>query len=153
MRVQELRKKSTQGFTIVELVIVVAIIAVLSAMLAPRYILYIEKAKIGVDEAYVGEVASSLKMIAATDVKINTCPVTVTFDTAGKIQNCTASGPHAAETEAAVNAYLADIYPDSKQQFKSDYYTGTGSEVSSGVTLVLDAQGMVAISGTKNINS
>ena len=144
---------NNKGFTLVELIIVVAIIAVLSAVTAPQYVKYVERSRIGMDEGYIGEVASSLAMIAATDIKIHTCPVTVTFDTAGKIQNCSAFGPDAAETEPAVDAYLQEIYPDHAQEFVSGYYKGTAAEVSSGVTLVLDAEGVVTISGTKNIDT
>ena len=143
---------NNKGFTLVELIIVVAIIAVLSAVSAPQYIKYVERSRIGVDEAYIGEVASTLATVAATDIKINTCPVTVTFDNAGKIQECTAAGPDADEnevTEAAVDAYMLEMYPADTQKFDSNHYKAAGS----GVTLVLDAQGVVTISGTQNINS
>lgn len=145
-------KKRNQGFTLVELIIVVAIIAVLSAVTAPQYIKYVERSRIGVDEGYIGEVASTLATVAATDIKINTCPVTVTFDNAGKIQGCTAAGPVADEnekTEDAVDAYMLEMYPTDTQTFKSNHYQTAGT----GVMLVLDAQGVVTISGTKNINS
>lgn len=132
-----------------ELIIVVAIIAVLSAVTAPQYIKYVERSRIGVDEGYIGEVASTLATVAATDIKINTCPVTVTFDNAGKIQNCTATGPYRTETEAAVNAYMLEMYPTDTQIFESNHYQTAGT----GVRLVLDAEGAVTISGTKNINS
>ena len=141
--------RCNKGFTLVELIIVVAIIAVLSAVAAPQYIKYVERSRIGVDEAYIGEVASTLATVAATDIKINTCPVTVTFDNDGKIQDCTASGPDAEETEPAVNAYMDEMYPDSAQTFTSKHYQTAGT----GVRLVLDAEGDVTISGTKNINT
>ena len=145
--------RNDKGFTLVELIIVIAIIAILSAVSVPQYVRYVERSRIAVDEAYIGEVASTLAMVAATDIKINTCPVTVTFDTAGKIQPCTATGPYRAETEVAVNAYLLDFYPDSAQIFESNYYKGVGTDISSGVKLVLDAEGVVTISGTKSFNS
>lgn len=145
--------KNNAGFTLVELIIVIAIIAVLSAAIVPRYIQYVEKSRIGVDEQYIGEVAHTLATIAATDPKVNTAPVTVTFDTAGKIQGCSAAGANAAETKAAVDADLAKIFPDEIQQFQSGYFRGTAADHSAGVSLVLDADGFVAISGTKNINT
>ena len=149
MRHKGLSTKRNSGFTLVELIIVVAIIAVLSAVVAPKYIKYVERSRIGVDESYIGEVASTLATVAATDIKINTCPVTVTFDNDGKIQDCTASGPDAPETEPAVDAYMDEMYPDASQKFESNYYKTAGT----GVRLVLDAEGVVTISGTQNINS
>lgn len=146
------QKNNDHGFTLVELIIVVAIIAVLSAVSAPQFIKYVEHSRIGVDEAYIGEVSSTLGMVAATDIKINTCPVTVTFDNAGKIQGCTAAGPDADEnaiTEAAVDAYMMEMYPVDTQTFESNHYKAAGS----GVSLVLDAEGVVTISGTKNIDT
>ena len=146
-------RRNNKGFTLVELIVVIAIIAILTAVAAPQYVKYVERSRIGVDEAYIGEVATTLAMVAATDIKINTCPVTVTFDTAGKIQECTASGPYRSETEDAVDAYMLEVYPESSQTFESNYYKGVGDDVSSGVKLVLDAEGVVTISGTKSLDN
>ena len=148
-----LKKNRNQGFTLVELIVVIAIISVLSAAMIPATFRYIEKSNIGVDEVYIDGVADGLATIAATDVRISTCPATVTIDSAGKIQNSIATGPKASETEEIVDAFLAELYPASSQQFVSKYYTGIGADVSSGVTLYLDANGCVTISGTKNLNS
>ena len=152
MRVKPLVNKWNKGFTLVELIIVIAIIATLSAVALPQYFKYVEKARIGVDESYIGEVAHTLEVIAVTDVRVHSAPVTVTFDTAGKIQGSTASGANADVTERAVDTALADVFPVEAQRFVSHYYMGTGDEVSSGVVLALDAGGVVTISGTKNLN-
>ena len=150
---KRLRKKRNKGFTLVEIIIVVAIISILTAMLTPNYIRYVEKSRVGVDEAYIREVVHGLEIIAATDSVVNTAPITVTFDNEGKIQGCTASGPNAATAKTVVDAELLTLFPASEQCFESNYYTGVGDDISSGVRLVLDAQGVVTISGTKNINS
>ena len=132
----------------VELIIVVAIIAVLSAVAVPQYVQYMEKSRIGADEAYIQEVAHSLSIVHASNPKIFDVPVTVTFDTAGKIQDSSATGSNAALTQAEVDAELLTLFPANNQGFVSDYYTTNG-----GVTLVLYSTGQVTISGTKNINS
>lgn len=153
MRLKQFLTKQNRGFTLVELIVVVAIISVLTAMLAPRYILYVENSRVVTDEVYIRQVARGLEVLSAANNDVYSTPVTVTFDAVGKIQGSSATGSNAAATEAAVDAGLAELFPEAEQRFKSDYYKGTGAEHSSGVTLVLDARGTVTISGTKNINT
>ena len=152
MRLKTFAQKWNKGFTLVELIIVIAIIATLSAVAMPQYFKYLEKARIGMDESYIGEVAHTLEVIAVTNDKVHSAPVTVTMDTTGKIQESTASGANATATASAVDAELASVFPLDAQNFVSRYYMGTGDEVSSGVVLALDAGGTVTISGTKNLN-
>ena len=44
-------RKSNAGFTLVELIIVIAIIAILTVVLAPQYVKYVEKSKLSADES------------------------------------------------------------------------------------------------------
>ena len=59
-------KKSNKGFSLLELIVVIAIMAVLVGILAPTLIRYVEKARIGKDEAAMGEFLNAL-YLAATD--------------------------------------------------------------------------------------
>ena len=45
------RKRGNGGFSLVELIIVIAIMAVLVGALAPQYLSYIHKAKVAADQA------------------------------------------------------------------------------------------------------
>lgn len=61
--------KDNRGFSLVELIIVVAIMAVLMVVLAPAMLRYVEKTRVQTDETAVSEVARAL-MIALGDDEI-----------------------------------------------------------------------------------
>lgn len=145
--------KNNKGFTLVELIIVIAVVAVLSAVIAPQYITYIERSRISTDEYYISETARSFIEVAAMNPDIKGLPATVTFDTEGKIRCTDATGPDADTTKAAIQADLLAIYPDGFNTFQSGYYKQTADDKSTGVVLVLDENGKVTISGTKTLNN
>lgn len=58
-------RKNNKGFTLVELIIVVAILAVLMAVLAPQYIRYVEKSRQTTDAATLNEVKHAVEVEAA----------------------------------------------------------------------------------------
>ena len=58
-------RNNNKGFTLVELIIVIAIIAVLSAAIAPQYIKWVENSKESADEANLGNVLSAVQVEAA----------------------------------------------------------------------------------------
>ncbi len=57
--------KNNKGFSLVELIIVIAIMAVLIGVLAPQYLRYVEKSRITTDETAVSEVENALEGIMA----------------------------------------------------------------------------------------
>ena len=58
-------KKNNKGFTLVELIVVIAILGVLMAVLVPQYIQYVEKSKEGTDKAVMGEILHAANVEAA----------------------------------------------------------------------------------------
>ena len=77
-------RKNNKGFTLVELIIVVAIIAVLSAVAAPQYIKYVERSRQGVDAGTLEEVRHAVEIEAAVMEEIED-GTTVTISNAGLI--------------------------------------------------------------------
>jgi len=72
-------KKSNAGFTLVELIVVIAILGVLAAVLVPQYIQYVDKSRVAADEAAVAEIGHALQVVTASDEAYvgNTYTVTI----------------------------------------------------------------------------
>ncbi len=69
------RKYNNKGFSLIELIIVVAIMAIIVAVLAPQFIRYIEKSKMGKDREVAGVVKQAIN-VAMADPSIPDRPVT-----------------------------------------------------------------------------
>lgn len=64
-----MKKSSKKGFTIVELVIVIAVIAILAAVLIPTYSSLVKKANLSADEQAVKQMNTALKIYEAENGK------------------------------------------------------------------------------------
>lgn len=62
-----MKKMNNKGFSLVELIIVIAIMAILIAVLAPQFLRYVEKSRLQSDNSAIGEVANAVKVAAAND--------------------------------------------------------------------------------------
>ncbi len=78
---------TNKGFSLVELIIVIAIMAVLVGVLAPQYIKYVEKSRVSADAQQVEKFTGAMTVLASdVDVTLDsTKTYTVTSDTTGKI--------------------------------------------------------------------
>ncbi len=82
-----MKKMNNKGFSLVELIIVIAIMAVLIAVLAPQYLKYVEKSRVSADGQTADEFVSAFQVIASDpDINLDSSKTyTANSDTAGKI--------------------------------------------------------------------
>lgn len=68
---------TNKGFSLVELIIVIAIMAVLVGVLAPQYIKYVEKSRVSADAQQVEEFTGAMTVLASdVDVTLDSTNVT-----------------------------------------------------------------------------
>jgi type IV pilus assembly protein PilA len=108
-----------KGFSLVELIIVIAIMAVLMAILAPQLIKYVERSRQQADETAASEILNAVKM-AVTDDDIYTDLVT------GDTVVWTATPGSAAITNTGTSTIAAEVLtiinpaPEAKSQLHKD---------------------------------
>lgn len=71
------KKMNNKGFSLVELIIVIAIMVILVAVLAPQYLRYVEKSRVATDTQTTVELINVMQVLAADP------EVSLTVDTAG----------------------------------------------------------------------
>lgn len=84
MEIARGEKRSDRGFSLVELVVVIAIMAVLIGVLAPAYFRYVEKARRRVDDSAADEIRHAAEnVVLSGGFLLEDGDVLVTFDSAG----------------------------------------------------------------------
>lgn len=64
---KEMKKKNNKGFSLVELIVVIAIMAVLMVVLAPAMLRYVEKTRVQKDQSAVSEVINAVNLAASEE--------------------------------------------------------------------------------------
>lgn len=114
------KKKNNKGFTLVELVIVVAILAILVGILTPQYTKYVERSRKAADSSNLEELVKGVK-VAAADGKYDVAPAkfTITIDASGTKLAVSGNGPLPADITKALNEYAGTNWEETTLKSKS----------------------------------
>lgn len=119
-------KEQNHGFSLVELIVVVAIMGAMVGILAPAYLNYIEKTRIQRDESAAGEIFRAAEIVVYTGQYNITDTVLVTFSSSG-IQLNTAIA-NATEVQQILQDHFGNRYLTAKpvsNKYKNMTYTVT----------------------------
>ena len=98
-------KKNNKGFSLVELIIVIAIMAVLMAVLAPQFLRYVERSRLQSDNTAIGEIANACKVAATNEdvtADLATGAITITIPGNAAVTCTPASADLSAELDATL---------------------------------------------------
>ena len=112
MKKQERKETANKGFSLVELIVVVAIMAVLLVVLTPQYLRYVERTRLQKDNTAIGEIVQTIK-IALADEETNAdtkSPLSLAFTGSGGAE-------HLLAKELA--ATLGNTYTTSSNTYKN----------------------------------
>lgn len=129
---REQKSLTNKGFSLVELIIVVAIMAVLIGVLAPQYLRYVEKARLQKDNSAIAEVANVIKIAGAEEAIVeylqgsgagSTVTAKYIFDSTGMKKD---GGAKLDDASATVldKEITATINPDDVKITSTTYATG-----------------------------
>lgn len=140
------KKMNNKGFSLVELIVVVAIMAVLIGVLAPQYLRYVEKSRLQKDNSAIAEIANAMK-IAAADEDINT------YIGAGKDITLSTSANANAKVTFGANALEAELAKAIAPTYETGSNTYKTSDKNIVLTVAVDGNGVVTVKGVGIISA
>lgn len=134
------KKRNNKGFSLVELIVVIAIMAVLVGVLAPAFLGYVEKSRKSTDINSIDNIMQTMNAVAA-EGKVSSMTATCAADTVDFEATAT-SGEAADKTaiEDELDNILGTVKMKSKD-FKGWKLTGTVNTETGKVDFTLDNEG------------
>lgn len=115
------KKMDNKGFSLVELIIVIAIMVILVAVLAPQYLRYVERSRVSTDTQTIVEFINAMQVAAADEDANLVTTETYTVTSAANTAAITVS----ADLQTVLNTRLGlmDANTMSNTEFQSAAYT------------------------------
>lgn len=135
--IEVMKKTNNKGFSLVELIVVVAIMAVLMVVLAPQYLRYVEKTRLQKDNSAIAEIANAIKISAADEginqeiaAATNAKPILfkATYNTAEKCQVISMVPDGAGTAAPKLETELKGIFGDNGIETGSNSYNAQTAE-------------------------
>ncbi len=125
-----MKKTNNKGFSLVELIIVIAIMAVLIGILAPQFLRYVEKSRLQKDNTALSEIANAAKIAAADEAIFKSLAATTTFTPASQVFTFGTGNLLEKELNEAVGATVTLSSSQYKTTAPSITITASGNNVS-----------------------
>lgn len=115
-------KTNNKGFSLVELIIVVAIMAILIGVLAPQYIKYVEKSRVSSDQDLIDSLEKAMQTAVSDDEYYSAIAVDNSITITGGATGGVVVNPTSGGLADALKEFYGTIGTDKK--FKSKEYEG-----------------------------
>ena len=140
--------KKNQGFSLVELIVVIAIMAVLVGVLAPAYLRYVEKSRKSTDVSSISDILAAAEKVAIDpEYDLKTGATFLLSGTGTLTMSVTDGSTDAAGALAEWKAIAGDNYVCKSKEFKTKAFSFSGELTAEGsVTWTISAAELISFS-------